>query len=64
MLSENQGWTIMNFKTENIRYNNILVGNIYSNDLVVNTVYIWIVYTFRSANIEYRIIIKNEHIVT
>ena len=30
----------MNFKTENIRYNNILVGNIYSNDLVVNTVYI------------------------
>ena len=64
MFSENQGWTIMNFKTENIRYNNILVGNIYSNDLVVNTVYIWIVYTFRSANIEYRIIIKNEHIVT
>ena len=64
MLSENQGWTIMNFKTENIRYNNILVGNIYSNDLVVNTVYIWIVYTFRSANIDYRIIIKNEHIVT
>ena len=64
MLSENQGWTIMNFKTENIRYNNILVGNIHSNDLVVNTVYIWIVYTFRSANIDYRIIIKNEHIVT
>ena len=39
MLAETQGLTLMNLKTEINKYDNILVNNINSTDLIVNTVY-------------------------
>ena len=38
MSSKTQGWHMMDFKYENNKYTNIIVGNIYADDLVVNMV--------------------------
>ena len=46
------------------KYANIIIGNIRSTDFIVENVDRYIVYLFRSANIEYLLKLKNEIIVT